>query len=846
MITIFHDLNEKQKEVVQQIKGSLLVMAPVGTGKTKVITHRAAYAIRMGITPSKILCLSFTNRASREIKDRVSSFLGNTAREISVRTFHSLCAYLIRCEASRIGIDADFTIYDEEDAKHVLGQIWREQNIKVFRRDYERFENLLFNFIEDVKLAPYNGISPKSLNEIFQNLLWSTHLYETSKNQNFNPETIFNKYNKQLSDNHALDFADLIVHVHELFNENPNVLSKWQNTYEWIQVDEVQDTNCSEYLIISQLAKEHKNLAFFGDIDQTIYEWRGSVPYRILERFKSEFAPVKEITFNKNYRSTRTILQACQAVISRYQKAVTKKIEPEAREIGEKLIVQSARTLEEEARWIASQIKDARKNLGLSYRDIAVLTRTNLLGATISNVFERAGIPHFLVEQFKFFRRAEIKDAVAYIRILLNRYDANSLMRVLARPPKGIGQATIEKIREIPRNVGLKLVDFADSQTLQFGDPFGLLLEKFFENKVVVFDVETTGLDVHKDEIIEIAALKIGKKGIIARFHEYVKNSRPVGDSYKVHGISDDYLALKGKDPAGVFRAFLKFIEGCVLVGHNVYYDVSILKSKLRRVGFSEAVTGHCYDTLEMARRFYNLPKYNLKSICKELTIGKIPTHRAADDVEATAELLNILIPHIENKKTDREKLIGEFGGHFQKLANILEQWRVAIEDTRPKILLEKILKESGLSDYWAKQENGEKRVKNLKELVALFDRFDDEALPVAEALQNILTMVSLGHEADRYLQYDDRVLILTVHQAKGLEFDTVFVAGATDNEFPSWKSQREGREDEEHRLFYVAMTRAKKRLFLSYFKINNFLRPQVCSRYIRMIPRNLVTFLEG
>jgi DNA helicase-2/ATP-dependent DNA helicase PcrA len=356
----------------------------------------------------------------------------------------------------------------------------------------------------------------------------------------------------------------------------------------------------------------------------------------------------------------------------------------------------------------------------------------------------------------------------------------------------------------------------------------------------VVFDVETTGTNILEDEIIEIAGLKVGIDGVVDTFHKYIKNSKPVGESFKIHNISDSELATVGEEPEKVFKEFIGFIKNCLLVGHNVHFDISIFKSELKRLGFESIEVGHYYDTLEITRRFFPLRRYNLEYICKELNIFKKPIHRAREDTEATNELLKILIRYIQNKKQLREKFVEEYYKQFEFLSKQLEKWKIDMEKNRPPILLQNILEESGLIEYWERQEDGLKRIMNFRELISLFRRYDDEIFLPSEALINILNITSLSQDVDRYLQHDDRVLLLTVHQAKGLEFDTVFIAGATDNEFPSFRSQEEGRLDEEHRLFYVAMSRAKKRLFITYHQMNKSGRLQERSRFIDMIPEEV------
>ena len=361
---------------------------------------------------------------------------------------------------------------------------------------------------------------------------------------------------------------------------------------------------------------------------------------------------------------------------------------------------------------------------------------------------------------------------------------------------------------------------------------------------MVIFDVETTGLETTQDEIVELAAARVGPDGVVARFHRYLKPSRPVGISSAIHGFTEDFLARRGEDPPQVFADFLSFGHDCLFVGHNVGFDRAILQSQVRRLGMA-CPPLVCYDTLEMTRRFFRLRRYTLLNICKELKLEPLPTHRADDDVAATGQLLRVLVERLRAGTAERRRLLAHYGPAFVTVSESLQGWRTFLERERPIFLFDRIMRESGLAEFTAAQPNGRQRAAHLLELAYLFGRYDDPPLPPDEALRTIAHMVSLGAEADRYLETEEKVFVLTVHQAKGLEFDAVFLAGATDNEFPSRRSQREGRLEEEHRLFYVAMTRARQRLFISHHRTDNRGWNQKPSRFLELIPGDLLTFSQ-
>lgn len=289
---VFEGLDPEQAQAVSRLEGGLLLMAPVGTGKTTVIARRAAHAVNSGVDPDRILCLTFTNRAAREMRDRIRSYCGVEGAGIWVGTFHAFCAMVLRREADRLGLFADFCVYDEEDSHGILREVWQELGVKANPNDYGRLEQLLYRCAETAKLGPHLGRAV-DLRKMFWSELSRVPLRGTVISAAFDPARVLERYNERLIDNHALNFADLVARVAGLFSEDPEALARWRERFCWIQVDEMQDTNLAEYAVISALAREHKNLALFGDLDQTVYEWRDSVPQEIVRRFRREFAPVR-------------------------------------------------------------------------------------------------------------------------------------------------------------------------------------------------------------------------------------------------------------------------------------------------------------------------------------------------------------------------------------------------------------------------------------------------------------------------------------------------------------------------------------------------------------------------
>lgn len=843
----WQELNTEQRQAVEAWDECLLVMAPVGTGKTSALAWRAANAIEHGVPARSVLCLSFTNKASRQMRERAGAVLGEDASKITARTFHSLCSMILRGDAGALGLDGDFLIFDEEDARSTACEIAVRMGVAAEKR--ERLGFFLSNALQEIRLAAFgsldaNNRARRSQDSLFQAIREKSSPPGLRVPSTFRFEQFHAEYVHALRESHALDFADLVIGVNRLWQEAGPNLRRWQERFQWIQVDEVQDTNVSEYRILRALAAAHRRLSFFGDVDQTIYEWRGSAPEEILTSYRKEFAPVREILLTQNYRSTRAILRACESVVHALEGSVTEEIVPRSVEEGEPVVLQGCPTLKDEAEWIAATIKSIRQTDKLRYSDCAVLVRTNFNARDLSEQFQRLKVPHLPVENVKFFERMEVKDAMAHLRLLLNLNDVQSILRFLERPSKGVGQATLKELRGAPRDAGLNLGDLLRTTTYEWGEPFAPLLNAWRMGNLVVFDFETTGLDASLDEICEIAATRRGPEGSHegeTRFHAYIRTERPVGESSQIHGYTDEFLAANGRPANVVIPEFLNFIGGSVLTGHNINgFDVYFLRAALRRLGLDQ-VQPLCFDTLEIARRlFRSLRRYSLGALSKEFGINLDHAHEAHADVEANASLIDVLCRRLDETATARLDAVQSNAPRFEPLARKVAKWSGRMSEERPDELLTRILDESGLAEYYQKDPNERKRLEYLKQLVEFCHELDDPMLPPEMAYREVVENVTLATDLDRQANREDKLAILTVHQAKGLEFPVVFVAMATDDNFPSSRSKREGRLSEEHRLFYVAISRAKRRLYLSWHERDNRNNRTSPSRYIAYVRKTL------
>ncbi|MBW4598510.1 MAG: UvrD-helicase domain-containing protein [Calothrix sp. FI2-JRJ7] len=814
--------NLEQQKIINHINGAILVLAPVGSGKTLVLSERVVQAIKSGIPAQKILCMTFTNRAAKEMSERLARVYPSEFRYITIKTFHSLCATMLRIEAKQIGLPADFVVYDDTDCKEVIKEVFGYSKDK----DIEKAFFDITNCKSKAASSDLSSIYP-------QDKLFRPLGEYTAKR--------VRRYHEILQQRHALDFADLVFYVRTMFNNQREIKQRWQERFDFIQVDEVQDTHLSEYEIVRNLALRSVNIAMIGDLDQTIYEWRGSEPGNVISAFRQEFNPtIYPLTYN--HRATQILLKAASGFAESFNQRQTNITPSPDCKLGELIQVHLAKTEFTEAEWIGKKIqKLAENNQNFAYNRVAVLARTNYRIEKISSVLEKLGIPCITVEQYRFFNRQEVKDALAYLRLMLNPFDTGAMRRMLLRPSRGIGLATIQNVIEEGQTCGFRLTDMVSSQTFVDGDPFSNLLAAKASGTLVVFDVETTGLEVSKDEVVEIAAAKLVNGKLKAEFHAYIANTVSVGDSITVHGYSNEFLAANGRPAFEVFREFFDFAEGALLMGHNVGFDIKMVTAHASKVGI-KFPKFQWADTWDLANRFLEADSYSLETLASKLGLAHLPSHKAIDDTRTTVELLEALIPAIEHCAAYRQALVYRYGLEFEGLAQQVESWRDTSQKLRPADLLNNLLKESGLYAYY---QADEKRRQNLLNLVTIFRELDNLKLHPDVALRSIVEFTALAKNLDAYSQQDNQVMMVTVHQSKGLEFDTVFIAGAVAGEFPNYLSLGSEKIEEEKRLFYVAMTRAKQQLFISAFLKDSRDYSKVPSQFIDLILKEYLEYQD-
>ena len=432
MIEFLNDLNEAQLSAVEAYKGPSLVVAGAGSGKTRVLTYRLAYLLEQGVAPYRILSLTFTNKAAREMKERVASLVSNDlARQLWMGTFHSLFARILRKEAEVLGFPSDFTIYDTIDSRNLVKQIIKD--IKLDDKIYKPSE-----VFSRISYAKNNLITP--------DVYLTNNEIRTKDMATRRPQLgeIYNIYMKRCKKFGAMDFDDLLLQINLLFRDYPAVLDKYRNAFDYVLVDEYQDTNYSQYLILKQLSTIHQNICVVGDDAQSIYSFRGARIENILN-FRNDYPKYKLFKLEQNYRSTQMIVNAANSIISKNKGQIEKTVYSK-QELGDKVKVVRNRHDREEGSVVANSISELRFNEQLAYKNFAILYRTNAQSRIFEESLRKLNIPYKVYGSVSFYQRKEIKDILAYFRVVVNPNDDESLKRIINYPLRGIGKTTVEKI----------------------------------------------------------------------------------------------------------------------------------------------------------------------------------------------------------------------------------------------------------------------------------------------------------------------------------------------------------------------------------------------------------------
>ncbi|MDQ0595355.1 DNA helicase-2/ATP-dependent DNA helicase PcrA [Chryseobacterium ginsenosidimutans] len=434
-------LNESQFEAVTTLQGPLMVLAGAGSGKTRVLTMRIAHLITNGVDPFNILALTFTNKAAKEMKERIAKVVGQSnARSLWMGTFHSVFARILRSEGHYLGYPSNFTIYDQQDALNVIRKVIKDMNIDADLYKPKKVQSRISTYKNNLITVKAYFNNPELLEA------------DEKANMKFIGQ-IYQKYVEQCFKNGAMDFDDLLLKTNELLTRFPEVLAKYQDRFRYILVDEYQDTNHSQYLIVKALASKFENICVVGDDAQSIYSFRGANIYNILN-FKKDYPDAFTVSLEQNYRSTQNIVNAANAVIAKNLQQFKKNVFSENEE-GEKIKVYRSLSDADEANFVAGNIWETRNREQRKYSDFAILYRTNSQTRAFEDALRRKNIPYKVYGGLSFYQRKEVKDLIAYLRLLVNENDSEALMRIINYPTRGIGETTQNK-----------LIVFADSHNV--------------------------------------------------------------------------------------------------------------------------------------------------------------------------------------------------------------------------------------------------------------------------------------------------------------------------------------------------------------------------------------------
>ena len=536
MQEILKELNDKQYEAVVNTKGPCLVIAGAGSGKTKVLTHKIAYIMQEeNAKPWDILAITFTNKAANEMKERIANLVGDNVKDMWVGTFHSICVRILRRFIDRIGFDTSFIIFDTSDQKTLI-------------------KNCLKDLAIDDKL--FNERSVQSEISNAKNDMLEPFQYTAKAMGDYRKEkiaTVYELYQKRLRENNAIDFDDIINYTIKILMENPDVLEYYSNKFKYVLVDEYQDTNKAQFTLITLLASKNGNITVVGDNDQGIYSFRGADISNILN-FEKDFPGTKIIKLEQNYRCTGNILKAANAVIKNNEVKYAKKLWTE-NEIGKLPKVYLADNEYDEGSYIVEQIEHLKREKYYKYSDFAILYRMNTQSRAIEDIFRRENIPYKIIGGLKFYERKEIKDIIAYLRLIQNTSDNLSLKRIINEPKRGIGKTSLDSIEELANNEGISMYKIIkDAQ--QYGLNRIYLKSRDFIN--VIEELRQKQKDLTISELIKLTLKKTG-------YMQALKDEKTIEAENRIENL-DEFLTVAIEfEEQFAENTLAEFLEGITL-----------------------------------------------------------------------------------------------------------------------------------------------------------------------------------------------------------------------------------------------------------------------------------------
>ena len=714
-------LNPAQREAVLSTEGPLLVLAGAGSGKTRVLTFRIAHMLGdLGVKPWQVLAITFTNKAAAEMRERLAALIPSGTRGMWVCTFHAMCVRMLREDADLLGYTGQFTIYDDDDSKRMVRDIMQALGI-----EQKQFPiNMIRSKISSAKNAM---IGPEDM------------LKSADSPNDKKAAQVYLELERRLRAANAMDFDDLLVRALELLRTRPEVLDKYQERFRYISVDEYQDTNHVQYEIANLLAAKYQNLMVVGDDDQSIYSWRGADITNILD-FEKDFKNCKTVKLEQNYRSTGHILSAANAVVRHNSQRKDKRLFT-AEGDGEKIQAFQASDERDEGRWIAGEIEKLHSK-GTSYDDIAVFYRTNAQSRILEDMFLRAGVPYKIVGGTRFFDRAEIRDVMAYLKMIVNPADEMSVKRVINTPRRGIGSTSIQKIEQLARDNRcsfFQACEIACAETGMFSAKVRNGLSSF-----VSLVREGRRMDGELKDVVEMI---VDKTGLLQAFRaEGTMESESRAENIQ------EFLGV-----AAEFEETHEDIEG----------TLESLE-ELRAAGVADVPAGAEPEPVVVSAPAPE-PGPSAPASSFEALVG-------ARDAAGSNPLDSLAAPAL----SPQDALAAAIAGNAYAAPTEMPAGAVHAD-----------------------------------EIERTYGPLTCKALPA------LMEWLALRSDLDSLAGETHAITMMTIHSAKGLEFPAVFVAGMEEGIFPHVHdfggSDDPGKLEEERRLAYVAITRARKRLFLTY-----------------------------
>lgn len=875
--------NREQQAVIDDLDGNIILFASAGTGKTFTVARRVEKIIETGrALPAEILCLTFTIRAANEMKNDILEYAGETAKEVSISTIHSFAYQVLKEEYVR---NPEFyslpSICDEAEAFEIACRVLVDMELP---EDTPVLNNpmMITGFISFMKqqrelLHCYGEDEADDFQRVFLHLqkyfpdkvrkLISVYDYSQRRDVVSGPFAallerhaglFLSLYCQELRKSNLLDFEDLICQSHRLLQET-EPREYWRNKYRYIIIDEMQDTSELEYDMLHRLFPGNR-VMMCGDFFQTIYQWRGSNPEKVLGDYVRETGALRYM-FSRNYRSTQVLTKASFGYLQNTWPGLMGRFCPpevivESSVSGEPIVNMRTQNMDQTASWIYDYLL---QNHPEDPSKVCIMCRFN---SVIGNLYDRLTriaaaqdeeyrLRFFTVEKgVKLFRKPVIRDMLAFFRVLVNRTDSEAVRRLTERYVKGVGKETIQKILG-KGDLGISLVSYMDPDLYRYGDPYATLIDAYRRGQVVIYDTETTGLDLEKDQAFQISAIRLGPDGeILDTLDQMMIPTREICAAAQAthHQTIETIRARGGIGMREGMENFLRFCEGSVLVGHNnLAFDSPLVRRMLNELDLPQPEILGEYDTLVLAHQL--MPKsvnHKLGTLCEHFGIVNEAAHDALGDITATGKLLSRFLSDLIIPQTPaRMQALSEWQPKFEKLFSFIQGLRTDyLEKNDISGLAHKVAEICTVRS----DNRDESCLFALDDVLYTVDNtdFDDGVVYLRSMIRDSALS---GSQIDLLLDKLKKIPIITVHQSKGCEFDTVIIADADDSNYPSYIAQREHTEEEEKRVFYVAISRAKRKLILvsSQWIVTKYgtRRENPQSRFIRNIPRECIRSYE-